>query len=341
MPVKFQDYYEVLGVPRTATQEEIHGAYRRLARKFHPDVNKHKDAEEKFKQIGEAYAVLRDPEARRRYDALGSNWRTGQDFTPPPGWENVHFEFHPGQGGAEGFEFRDFGPGGDFSDFFKTFFGGGGLGGFGGFPGEDFRASSARGGAAGGGWPAGGSDSEAAITISLEDAYRGAKKTVSLDVTEPDATGRVRRATKNYEVTIPPGITDGGRIRLAGQGGRGGGGGPAGDLYLRVTIAPHPVFRVRDHDLEVDLPVTPWEAALGAKVDVPTLDGAVTMTVPAGTQGGQRMRLRGKGLPKRGGSHGDLYAIVLVAIPKHLSKKERELLEELAKDSSFKPRGAA
>jgi len=331
MPVKFQDYYEVLGVPRTATQEEIHGAYRRLARKFHPDVNKHKDAEEKFKKVGEAYAVLRDPEARRRYDALGPNWRTGQEFTPPPGWENVHFEFHPGQGGAEGFEFRDFGPGGDFSDFFKTFFGGGGLGGFGGMGGGPSGA--------GGGWPADGGDTEAAITISLEDAYRGARKTVSLDVAEPDATGRVRRATKSYEVAIPAGIADGGRIRLAGQGRRGGGGGPAGDLYLRVTIAPHAVFRVRGHDLEVDLPVTPWEAALGAKVDVPTLDGAVTMTVPAGTQGGQRMRLRGKGLPKRGGSHGDLYAIVRIATPKNLSQRERELFEELGKASTFNPRG--
>ena len=336
MAVKFHDYYKTLGVSRNATQEEIQRAYRKLARKYHPDVNKSKGAEDKFKQLGEAYEVLRDPDKRRRYDTLGSNWRSGQDFTPPPGWENVHFEFHPGPGGAEGFEFRSVGTGG-FSDFFNAIFGEGGLGGFGGFPGEDGGAASARGAPRGGAWPTGGQDAEAGITISLEDAYRGAKKTISLDVTEADANGHLRRTTKSYEVKTPPGITDGGRIRLAGQGAKRPGG-AAGDLYLRVTIAPHPAFRVRESDLEADVPVTPWEAALGAKIEVPTLDGPVTMTLPAGTQSGRRMRLRAKGLPKRGGAQGDLYAVIQVAVPKNLTEKERNLFEELAKVSSFNPR---
>jgi len=334
MAVKFQDYYEILGVPRTATQQEIHRAYRKLARQYHPDVNKRKGAEEKFKQIGEAYEVLRDPDKRKRYDTLGSNWRTGQDFTPPPGWENVHFEFHPGAGGAQGFDLRDFGGAGGFSDFFKTLFGGGfGGAGFAGFPGGGAGSPGGR----GGDWDMGGQDVEADLTVSLEDAYHGAKKSLSFQASEPDAQGRIRQTTKHYEVRIPAGTTDGRRIRLAGQGGKGPGG-AVGDLYLRIRIAPHPVFRVREHDLEADVPVTPWEAALGAKIEVPTPDGAVTMTLPAGTQSGQRMRLRDKGLPKRGGARGDLYAIVQVAVPKHLSEKERELFEELAKVSSFNPR---
>lgn len=329
MAVKFQDYYETLGVPHTATQEEIHRAYRKLARQYHPDVNKSPDAEEKFKQIGEAYSVLRDAETRKRYDTLGANWRAGQDFTPPPGWENIHFEFRQGPRGASGFEFRDSDVGG-FSDFFKTLFGSE----IGGFQSVGRRSSPGA-----GGWSMRGQDQEVAITIALEDAYRGAKKSIPLEAIERGTGGQVRRSTRTYEVTIPAGITDGGRIRLAGQGAKGPGGGPAGDLYLRVRIAPHPVFRVREHDLEVDLPATPWEAALGAKVEVPTLDGKVTMTLPPGVQSGQRMRLRGKGLPKRRGkSHGDLYAIIQVAIPKDLTDKERELFEELSRTSSFSPR---
>jgi len=329
MAVKFQDYYEILGVPRTATQEEIQRAFRKLAMKYHPDRNKSKGAEEKFKQINEAYEVLRDPEKRSRYDMLGSNWRAGQDFSPPPGWENIHFEFRPGVEGAAGFDFGGFGAE-SFSDFFKTIFGG--MGGF---------QTAGRGGpsaAAAGGWPVPGGDVEADITISLDEAYRGAKKSVTLNVTEPDSSGRAPQTTKTYEVTIPAGITDGGRIRLAGQGAKGMGGAATGDLYLRVHIAPHPMFRHREHDLEIDVRVTPWEAALGAKVEVPTLDGAVTMTVPAGVQSGQRLRLREKGLPKRSGSRGDFYAIIQIAVPKDLSEKERQLFEELAKCSRFNPR---
>lgn len=327
MAVKYQDYYEILGVPRNATQEEIHRAYRRLARKYHPDVNKSPDAEEKFKQIGEAYEVLRDPEKRRRYDALGAHWRAGQDFTPPPGWENVHFEFRTGPGAAADFDFDDFDFGG-FSDFFKTLFGASRTG---------FRTGGRRATASAAGLR--GQDHEIDVTIPLEDAYHGAKRRIALDVAETDAKGHMDRSTRTYEVTIPAGVTEGSRIRLAGQGGKGVAGGPPGDLYLRVHIAPHPLFRVREHDLEVDLPVTPWEAALGAKIDVPTPDGKVTMTLPPGVSSGQRMRLRGKGLPKRGGNErGDLYAIIQIAVPKHLSPRERELFEQLARTSSFNPR---
>jgi curved DNA-binding protein len=332
MAVKFQDYYKTLGVSRTASQDEISKAYRKLARKFHPDVNKDPNAEEKFKQIGEAYAVLKDPETRRRYDQLGADWRSGQDFTPPPGWQNVHFDFGGGGPGAAGFDFGEHDAGG-FSEFFRSIFGGGRGGVRTGF------RTAGRGSTVQPQWAARGQDHEAEITVTLDDAYHGAKKRVAFEVTETDARGQLKQSTKSYEVTIPKGITDGGRIRLAGQGGKAMGAAKAGDLYLRVRIAPHPVFRMRDHDLECDLPVTPWEAALGSKVMVPTLDGPVTMTLPPGTSSGKRMRLRGKGLPRRGSNeNGDLYAEVKIVVPETLPKKERELFEELSKVSKFNPR---
>ncbi|MEW6299872.1 MAG: DnaJ C-terminal domain-containing protein [Thermodesulfobacteriota bacterium] len=330
MAVKFHDYYETLGVSRTASQEEIQKAYRKLARKYHPDVNKEKGAEEKFKQITEAYEVLKDPEKRKKYDALGPNWREGQDFTPPPGWEHFEFrEFRRAPGGASEFDFGGFPGGGGFSDFFEMLFGEG-LGGF---------ARGRR--TAGPGvreWSMRGQDQEAEITVTLEDAYRGATKTVALQTLESGPDGTVRPKARQYEVRIPAGVTEGARIRLAGQGGAGVGGGQAGDLFLRVHIAPHPVFQLQDHDLLVTVPVAPWEAALGAKIDVPTLDGAVKMTIPPGTQGGQRFRLRGKGLPKERGERGDLYATVQIAVPRTLTAEERELFQKLAHSSSFNPR---
>jgi curved DNA-binding protein len=336
MSVKYQDYYQILGVPRNASQDEIQRAYRKLARQYHPDINKNSDAEEKFKKIGEAYEVLKDPEKRKRYDMLGENWRAGQDFTPPPGWEARTGRAGPG-GGAWGFDFSNMGGmggAGNFSDFFEALFGGG-LGGF----------RTAAGKPKSGEWSMKGQDREAEITISLEDAYNGSKKTITLESMKPDAAGRMQRVTQNLEVNIPPGITEGRRIRLSGQGEKGAGGGPAGDLYLRVHIAPHPVFKVKGHDLSVDVPVTPWEAALGAQVDVPTMEGVATVRVPAGIQSEQRMRLRGKGLVKSvagsgpgGGERGDLYAVIHITVPKTLTPKERELFEELAKYSSFKPR---
>ncbi len=327
MPVKFQDYYETLGVARTASADEIKKAYRKLAQKFHPDVNKNPGAEERFKQINEAYEVLGDPDKRKKYDSLGSNWRAGQEFTPPPGWENVHFEFRGAPGAGQQFDFGDLG---GFSDFFSQLFGGG-------FPGG--RPGRGRGGGRGDAWAAPGQDEEAGIEISLEDAYHGAKKSIRLETAAMDERGRVRPQTRTYDVRIPAGTTEGSRIRLAGQGGPGSGGGPSGDLYLNVHITPHPLCKVSGHDLEMDLPITPWEAALGSKVTVPTLSGTVAITIPPRTQSGQHLRLRGKGLP-RGGSRGfgDLIAVARIVVPEKLTAKERELFEELARQSSFKPR---
>lgn len=325
MPVKFKDYYETLGVSRTAGADEIRKAYRKLAQRFHPDVNKDPSAEARFKEINEAYEVLGDADKRKKYDSLGANWRGGQDFTPPPGWENVHFEFH-GAPGA-GFDFENLG--GGFSDFFEMLFGGGGFG-----PG-----ASARGGR-GMSWAEDGQDQETEITISLEDAYHGAQKQIALESRQADEQGRVRRRVRNYDVRIPAGTTDGARIRLAGQGTPGRGGGEAGDLYLRVHVAPHPVFRVDEHDLHVDLPLAPWEAALGAKVNVPTMAGTASLSIPPRTQSGQHLRLRGKGLPRREGrGPGDLLVTVRIVVPEKLSARERELFEQLARESNFKPRG--
>jgi curved DNA-binding protein len=329
MAVKFQDYYDVLGVARTASQEEIQKAYRKLARKYHPDVNKEPGAEDKFKQATEAYEVLKDPEKRKKYDALGPNWQAGQDFTPPPGWEEgAHYEFRRYPEGMGGFDFGG-ARGGGFSDFFEALFGGG-LGGGARRPGRD-RAEA-------GDWSMRGQDLEAEVTISLEEAYRGASKTITLQTVAAGPDGTPQRTSKQLAVTIPAGVTEGTRIRLAGQGGAGIGTGAPGDLFLRVRIAPHPVYELDGHDLLVTVPLAPWEAALGAKVDVPTLDGAVKMTIPPGTQGGQRFRLRGKGLPKERGERGDLYATAQIVVPKTLTADEQQLFQQLAQRSSFNPR---
>jgi curved DNA-binding protein len=333
MSVKFKDYYEILGVPRTASAEDIKKAYRKLARKYHPDINKAAGAEAKFKEIGEANEVLSDPEKRTRYDQLGPNWQAGQDFRPPPGYENMHYEFRgapPGGGrGGRGFNPRDMG---EFSDFFESLFG------------QQFGGG--RPGARSAMWEpeeetayAGGNDQEVAISITLEEASHGATKSIRLQSSEPDAHGRMQSQTKTYQVKIPAGITEGSRIRLAGQGASARGSGPAGDLYLKVQIAPHSTFRVNGHDLEVDLPLAPWEAALGAKVNIPTLEGPAALTIAAGTESGQRLRLRGKGMKQgKGLEPGDLLVAIKIVVPKKLSSRERELFEELAKTSSFKPR---
>lgn len=295
MAVGFRDYYEVLGVPRGAGDEEIRSAYRKLAREYHPDVNKDPGAEDRFKEVSEAYEVLRDPEKREKYERLGANWKAGEDVSGASGF-----------GGGNG---QGFGDGAGFSDFFESFFGGrrGASGGFEGF--------SMRGG-----------DQEATIEVTLEEAARGGKQKISL------ADGR------DFEVQIPAGVRDGQKIRLAGQGGEGASGGPAGDLYLRVRIKRHPRFRREDDDLVVEIPVAPWEAALGATVPVPTLNGSAKVKVPAGSSSGRRLRLRGEGMPGPGGRKGDLYASVRVVVPKVLEKRERELFEELAAVSRFDPR---
>jgi len=323
MAVTFQDYYQTLGVNRTASQDQIRRAYRKLARKYHPDVNKAKDAEDKFKQVNEAHEVLKDPEKRKLYDQLGANWKAGQEFRPPPGWENVRFEF----GGAPGAE--EFDLGGGFSDFFETLFGG--------------RRATRRGGGAGGRatqatWSMPGQDHEAEIIVRLEDSYYGATRTITLQGQEVDEQGRLRPTSHTYEVRIPAGVTDGSRIRLAGKGGPGIGGGNPGDLFLKVSIEPHPRFRVDGHDLQVEVPVTPWEAALGATVEVPVVEGTANLKIPPGIQSGQKLRLRGKGLPRRDDGRGDLLAVVKIVVPKTLSDRERELFAEMARVSSFNPR---
>ena len=335
MAVKFKDYYEVLGVPRTATENDIRKEYRKLARKHHPDVNPgDKSAEERFKEINEAYEVLSDAEKRKRYDQLGANWKAGADFTPPPGGGNGRVDFSGGFGDIFG------GNGGasGFSDFFESMFG---------------RGRSARGGA---GFRTSGQDIEAEIPLTLEEAHRGGTRNISLEVTEPcpecKGTGRkdgkvcptchgagIISRPKSFEVTIPPGVREGSVIRLAGQGEPGANGASPGDLYLRVRIKPHRLFEVAgEDDVQIELPVAPWEAALGAKVSVPTLDGAVEMTIPPGTQGGARLRLRNQGLNKRGGGRGDQYVKIRIVIPPRLTAKEKELFEKLAAESRFNPR---
>ena len=331
MAVQFQEYYETLGVLRSASEAEISKAYRKLARKYHPDVSKEKGAEEKFKQIAEAYAVLKDPEKRKKYDALGANWHTGEDFTPPPDWQEFHFDF---SGGAATGRKAGVGPGSvgnDFSDFFATLFGEEDIGGSG------FRRPHSR--SDRGSWSPRPQAQDADVTISLEEAYRGATRSLVIQTMEHGPDGIFRPVSRQYEVKIPTGVTEGSRIRLAKQGGVPPGGREPEDVFLRVHIAPHPIFKLDNGDLQVEVPVTPWEAALGAKVDVPTLDGIVKMTVPPNTQGGKRFRLRGKGLPRIGGEQGDLHATVQIAVPHSLTPKERELFQELQNTSSFNPRG--
>ena len=334
MAVKFHDYYEVLGVPRTATEDDIKKAYRKLARKYHPDVNPgDTTAEEKFKDIGEAYAVLSDPEKRKRYDQLGEHWKTGADFTPPPGWEGGRVEY------------------GDFGDFFGS---GRGSGGFSDF----FEAlfGSRRGPRAGAGFAMRGQDVEAAMELTLEEAHHGATRTITLQTTavcatcngsgmqgkQPCATCRgtgVVTRPKTLDVTIPAGVRHGSVIRLAGQGEPGTGNAPSGDLLLHVQLRPHPLFHVlSEGDVEIELPVAPWEAALGATVRVPTIDGAVDMTIPAGAQGGQRLRLRGQGMQRRGSGRGDQYVKLTLVNPPTLTDSERALFEQLAAASRFNPR---
>jgi curved DNA-binding protein len=340
MAVKFQDYYEILGLDRSASQEDIQSAYRKLARKYHPDINKTQEAEEKFKKIGEAYEVLKDPEKRKRYDQLGANWQQGDDFSPPPGWDWAA----GGRGGGGGFSnFEGFNPfgggGGGFSDFFESIFGDA-FGGFG--------RTTERGGSSGGftgaedifgaGRRAENLDQNAEVNITLEDAYFGGKKTLTLSESVPTNRGSQTRQ-RNYEVTIPAGVQDGRRLRLAGQGMQSNTTGKRGDLYLTLHILPHRQFRVQGADLEVDLPISPWEAALGAKVDVPIVGGKASVTIPAGTQSGKKLRLRDKGLKAKGEGRGSLFAVIKVVVPERLSKRERELFEELSRESKFKPRG--
>jgi DnaJ-class molecular chaperone len=333
MAVKFQDYYEVLGVPRTASEDEIRKAFRKLARKYHPDVNPgDKSAEEKFKQINEANEVLSDSEKRKRYDQLGQNWKAGADFTPPPGWEGMRVEY-----GDLGDLFGSGRGSSGFSDFFESLFGG--------------RRSSR----AGAGFRMRGQDIEAEVALPIEAAHRGMTRSLTLQATEtcPDCAGTGRKENKmcptcrgaglvsrpkSLEVNIPAGVREGSVIRLAGQGDPGTDGGPPGDLFLHVRLQPHPLFRIQGDDIQIELPVAPWEAALGGKANVPTIDGPVEMTIPAGAQGGLRLRLRGQGLNRRGGGRGDEYVKLKIVIPPKLTDAEKDLFQKLAAQSRFNAR---
>jgi curved DNA-binding protein len=311
--MKYKDYYAILGVPRTASGDEVKKAYRKLAKKYHPDVSKEKDAEERFKEINEAHQTLSDPEKRAAYDQLGQ-YRPGEEIRPPPGW-GQQFRFE--QGDLDGFM--------DLSDLFEHL----GAAGFGRRAGRGGRGSFAM----------RGQDYEVTAHLTLEEVYRGAE--VSLEIAAPEVgpDGTVRRVPKTIHVRVPKGATDGQRLRVPGKGGPGTNGGPPGDLYLNIVLRPHPLYRVEEHDLYLDLPVTPWEAVLGAGIEVPTLDGRVKVSVRPGSRAGQKLRLTGKGLPKPKGGQGDLYCVLQIAMPTVVSDREKQLYEELGRLATFNPRG--
>jgi curved DNA-binding protein len=313
--MEYKDYYKTLGVARDASQDDIKRAYRKLARKYHPDVNKEEGAEDQFKAISEAYEVLKDPEKRQSYDQLGENWQAGQNFRPPPGWGSG-----AGAGQFSGGNFEGF------SDFFSTLFGsmGGAGGGFGG-------ARRGYGGMRG-------QDQQARLRISLADAYRGASRRITLQVPEYDASGNAVSRNRTINVKIPAGVTQGKQIRLSGQGSPGMGGGGNGDLFLEVEFEPHRFFAAEGTDIYLDLPIAPWEAALGGQIAVPTLGGKVDLKIPAGARSGQRMRLKGRGLP--GSPAGNQYVVLQIVTPKPDTDAQRELYERMAEEMPFNPRSA-
>jgi curved DNA-binding protein len=328
--VEYRDYYQVLGVSKSATEKELKQAYRKLARKYHPDVNPgDRGAEQKFKEINEAYEVLKDPDKRSKYDRLGANWKQYEQYAhAQPG----------GPGGGFRVEFEGGGMGG-FSDFFRTFFGGGvdldelfgqSRGGFRGGSGAPRGARARRGfGSYGAAPPSPGRDVSGEVVISLEEAYHGTTKRLSIEG---------REGVEAIDVRIPPGVKEGSRVRVAGKG-EPGQGAAAGDLYLSVRMRPHPLYKRKDDDLYVDVPVTFSEAALGAEIEVPSLSGKSRIKVPPGSQAGRLMRLRGKGMPHlKGGGHGDLFAKLVIVVPKELSERELKLMKELAEIRSENPR---
>jgi curved DNA-binding protein len=315
--MEFKDYYKIMGVARDASHDEIKRAYRKLARKYHPDVSKEPDAERRFKEVGEAYEVLKDPEKRAAYDQLGANWKAGQEFHPPPGWD-ANFEFSGGFKGA-----------GDsvFSDFFESLFGRG-FSGVDDFPGS--RRSSAR------QFHAQGEDHHAKILIDLEDAFHGASRTLSLQVPKIDQHGHLQTYQRTLNVHIPKGIHQGQQIRLSGQGASGMGHGKAGDLFLEVAFRPHPLYKAEGRDLYMKLPVAPWEAALGAQVKVPTPQGVIDLKIPAGSTAGRKLRLKGRGIP--GPTPGDFYAELQIVLPPGDSEKAQTFYRRMAEELKFNPR---
>lgn len=309
--MEFEDYYDILGVKRDASQDEIKRSYRKLARKFHPDISKEQDAEAKFKQVGEAYEVLKDPEKRTAYDQLGANWQAGQDFRPPPDWDQG-FE-HRGDGFTES----------QFSDFFESLFGQQGNGSARSEPGQS-------------GFHNRGMDSHARVQINLEDAYHGGQRILTLKHSELNAQGRPALKERTLNVRIPKGVRQGQQIRLAKQGGAGVGGDDSGDLYLEIEFARHPVFHVEGKDVYLDLPVTPWEAALGATVKVPTPTGVVDLKVPANSISGSKMRLKDRGIPAQ--SPGDLYVSLQIALPPADNESAQQAYRDFQHAVDFNPR---
>lgn len=308
--MEYKDYYKILGVPRGATQDGIKRAYRRLARKYHPDVSNEPEAEARIKEVNEAYEVLKDPQKRQAYDQLGSGWQAGQDFKPPPNW-NTTFNF-----GGVGFSV---GGSSGFSDFFESLFG---------------RAAGRASRKTGSGRR--GTDERASINISLEDAYRGSVQTIHLQVSETSRSGVVAKHNRALRVRIPAGVTHGQEIRLSGQGECVADDAQSGDLYLRVDIQQHRLYRLEHRDVYVDLPVAPWEAALGAKVSVPTLGGQVDLKIPAGSQSGRKLRLKGRGLPGR--PAGDQYVVVQIVTPPADTETARSFYQKMAREMPFDPR---
>jgi len=309
--MEYKDYYKIMGVDRQATSEEIKKAYRKLARKYHPDVSKEKDAEAKFKEVGEAYEVLKDPKKRAAYDRIGQNWREGQTFTPPPDWQR-EFDFGKGFGGGRAT---------GFSDFFEALFGGG----FAPQEGVFYRGFQSR-----------GEDQHARILIDLEDAYHGGVRLIALNLPELDAQGRMVSNRKTLNIKIPRGIQAGQRIRLAGQGMPGTQGGQSGDLYLEVEFNKHRFFAAKSKDIYLELPVTPWEAALGATVPVPTLGGTVEVKIPPGSQSGAQLRLKGRGLPAA--TPGDQFVTLKIVTPPAAGPEARALYQKMAELMPMNPR---
>jgi curved DNA-binding protein len=306
--MEYKDYYKIMGVDRKATQDEIKRAYRKLARKYHPDVSKEANAESRFQELGEAYEVLKDPEKRAAYDQLGANWKAQQDFRPPPGWD-AGFEFH---GRPQGSDDR-------LSDFFESLFGQAGS--------RSYR-----------GFHAHGEDHHARILIDIEDSYRGATRSISLQVPEVTSDGHVVTRSRTLNVRIPKGIRQGQQIRLGGQGSKGQGEGKAGDLYLEVEFKPHAFYRVEGSDVYIDLPVAPWEAALGANVKAPTPSGAVDLKIPPNSQAGRKLRLKGRGIPAK--SPGDLYVVLKIALPPADEPAARAIYQRMQEEIRFNPRAA-
>ncbi len=310
--MEFKDYYTLMGIERSASQDEIKRAYRKMARKYHPDVSKEPDAEERFKEIGEAYEVLKDPEKRAAYDQLGAKWKEGQDFRPPPGWD-------------QGFEFRGGGyteaDASQFSDFFESLFGDAGV------PHGYTHTGRVN---------IRGENTHAKVLIDLEDAYHGVTRTITLRHSELGPDGRPEIKTRTLKVHIPKGVHQGQHIRLAGQGAAGVGQSPAGDLYLEVEFRPHAFYRVEGRDVYLDLPVAPWEAALGATIQTPTLGGVVELKIPAGSKSGSKMRLKGRGIP--GNPAGDLYAVLQVVLPPADSEEAKALYQQMKQKLAFNPR---